>query len=55
MQILEMGPLDEVGREVGVRCWNSRELGLAGFNLGDEGKGKGKEKEIEIDEDETMS
>jgi len=50
-----MGPPDEVGHEVGVRRRDSRELGLCGFNLGDEGKGKGKEKEVESDEDETMS
>ena len=50
-----MGPPDEAGREVGVGCWDSMELGLAGFNLGNEGKGKGKEKEPERDEDETMS
>ena len=49
-----MGLPEEVGCEVGVRCQNSRELGLCGFNL-DEGKGKGKEKEVGSDEDEAMS
>src|SRR6266481_6488413 len=49
----EMGPPEEVGREVGVRCQNLRELGLCRFNL-EEGKGKGKEKEV-ASEDETMS
>src|SRR6266481_9117931 len=53
--IREMGLPEEVGCEVGVRHQNSRELGLCGFNLGDEGKGKGKEKEVESEDEETMS
>src|SRR6266481_5368804 len=55
LRIHEMGLLEEIGRGVGVRHWNSRELGLCGFNLGEEGKGKGKEKEVGSDKDETMS
>src|SRR6266481_5406919 len=46
LQIHEMGLPEEIGREVGVQCWNSRELGLCGFNLGEEWKGKGKEKDV---------
>jgi len=47
LRICEMGLPEEIGHEVGVWRQNSRELGLYGFNLGEEGKEK--EKEVESD------